>query len=243
MRSYPEMYQAMQADGVSPQNIYAITPFINSSLQERANKQILLAGIINNSRRITYDALGNPIPTSEIIPTKLANEFNLAVAGGMFSRAEADKLYSQFVPPVQTPTQPNTALPTGGNFQQMYSNVASKTVVSPYAIGNALLGNYVNTPAPQIDPALDFRKNYGVTDNEMALVNRYMQATGMNEQEALKNLRAYFEMRRSNVHSPEKAMQLMLEEVIKAERQKRVKAQIGDYVYPNQELNRLIGNK
>lgn len=137
-RTWNEIYQTAQADGVTPQNMYAITPFSQAALQARANQQAALIGLANNSMGTTVDATGNVVSTGKIDPAAFDARANQMIATGQVSKEDVERFRATIFPP-QT-SQPAISPQTQQTFMQMYQALPP-SIIAPYAVGNVPLNS------------------------------------------------------------------------------------------------------
>ncbi len=132
-RTLPEAYSAMVADGKNLQNPHAFSPVWQAGNQERANRQALYQGIIDNSMETTFDPLGNVIKTGKISAQSLDQNLNLAIVKGAITKAEADEIRHRAFPVV-----PNQAVTPAGGFTSSLGSLLAvpvNNVQIPYKRG------------------------------------------------------------------------------------------------------------
>lgn len=187
VRSMPQVYQAVQADGKQVTNPYAFSPFWTASNQERANQQALYQGIANNSMGTTIDAAGNIVSTGQIDPQKLTNNLNMMVATGMMTKEQADNLRKGFS--IEKPPQEIK------RFQSILN--PQPQIISPYRLdvqpqqtvktSTAFVQPVVTEQAQNAQPTqIDYVSMYGVSQPTLDLIKRQAALNNMDIQEALK---------------------------------------------------------
>lgn len=221
-RTEPEMYQAMLADGVTPQSPYAVSNFWQASNQARGNKQALLDKILQSAEEVIIDpATGERKRTGSIRQDMLQHGLNNYIATGLLTKGDAEQLTNQLFPFSPTHSLLPAGLSIGGGLAPQLEklNHAQPTQVVPYAEGFSppdqaipyARSNLSAITAQSIEPnvasdGIDYQGKYGITDRDMQLVTEFQNATGLDLDSALKKLSSVFYARQHGYLSPQEAI-------------------------------------
>lgn len=137
-RTEPEMYQAMLADGVTPQSPYAVSNFWQASNQARGNKQALLDKILQSAEEVIIDpATGERKRTGRISQDMLQHGLNNYIATGLLTKGDAEQLTNQLFHFSSTHSLLPAGLSIGSGLAPQLEklNHAQPTQVVPYAEG------------------------------------------------------------------------------------------------------------
>lgn len=199
VRTMPQVYQAARADGQQIANPYAISPFWTASNQDRANRQALHQAIIKNSMGETIDSSGIRVSTGKIVPEKLEQELLQNIAMGKMSKEEADALRNALTQSSgQTSTMPTVPV----RFSPMLPPPPVNEVAVPYRLETqpqaVAIPQEANTaqvpqtlPAP-VPQAVDYQKQYNVSDENMQAVLDLSRLTGKSPEDLLKRMRSIY---------------------------------------------------
>lgn len=205
-QSMMEIYNSVPEEVRNKLSPYAFGTFYQAGNQDRVNQQALQMGILNNSQEMTTDSLGNLVPTGRINTERFNQKLNEAVVTGQMTREQADDLKNRMFP-----VAPNQVVPIGmsngsfsGRLAALQGNLP-QTVQVPYALGQQPITPQSAVVNPTVStPQVDYVKEYGLTENDLNLVNQYAQVKGISPDVALRELAlSAYKYRQNGTFSPE----------------------------------------